>query len=87
MHPLTQDADVCERCRGDSPRQVLSLYVLPMNVSFSNIAIEEIPNMTGVHSGYFGNPQLEQLWYHTRSQGAGRWWKVEEGNCFADDEP
>ena len=66
---------------------IMSLYVLPMNVSFSNIAIEEIPNMTGVHSGYFGNPQLEQLWYHTRPRGAGRWWKVEEGNCFADDEP
>ncbi len=65
----------------------MSLYVLPMDVSFSNIAIEEVPNMTGVHTGYFENPQLEQLWYHTRSRGAGRWWRVEEGNCFADDEP
>ena len=50
--------------------------LLPLNVSFAHIAIEEVPCDTGFHSGYFADLSMTNNWSHTYSRGAGRWVKV-----------
>ena len=58
----------------------LELYVLPMNVSFSNIALMEVPTYDGYHYGYFDNLQFEAAWDHTPANHAGEWHNVLPGN-------
>ena len=60
-------------------------YVAPFNVSFSRIAIEEVPSEEGFHSGYYSDPSWSNLWSHTYSNGAGKWIKVHGGNYIAKD--
>jgi hypothetical protein len=63
----------------------LELYITPLDVSFFNIAVEEVPCNIGSHTGYFDNPLFSYMWYHTRSNGAGNWINLSLGNFFAYD--
>ena len=49
------------------------IYVLPRNVSFARISIEEIPCENGEHSGYFADASFANKWNHSIANGAGRW--------------
>jgi hypothetical protein len=64
----------------------LKLYVLPMDVSFSNIAIEEVPCDRGIRDGYFTHVDFSDMASHTRSNGAGIWCEVDSENGFMDDD-
>ena len=62
------------------------ILALPYDVSFEEIAIEEVPCDLGAHMGYFAQPAFSNIWYHSRDNGAGNWNKVEYGNlCGIDD--
>ena len=63
----------------------LHLYVLPLTVSFANIAVEEVPCLTGTHFGYFTNSIFSGRWSHTYDMGAGRWRNVGSGNYYGPD--
>ena len=63
----------------------LELYVKPLDVSFFEIAVEEVPCNRGLHTGYFDNPYFSHMWYHTRENHAGNWVDVSLGNFFAYD--
>ena len=65
---------------------MLRLYVRPFSVSFTGIAIEEVPQLTYRTSGYFSNPYYNGAFAHTVQAGAGNWLKVQEDNSFATDE-
>ncbi|MBQ6337858.1 MAG: hypothetical protein IJI36_01825 [Kiritimatiellae bacterium] len=57
----------------------LNLYVTPFDVSFSEIAVEEVPCFTYVAQGYFTNPYYQGAFGHTGGwwgAGAGVWLKV-----------
>ena len=41
----------------------MKLYVKPLDVSFAEIAVEEVPCAEGTHSGYFSLPQFSGEWY------------------------
>ena len=63
----------------------LPLYICPLDVSFANIAVEEVPhedhpNNGDVHTGYFARKDLALWWHHTRLNGAGKWRNVREAN-------
>ena len=64
---------------------MFQLFILPLSVSFSEIAVEEIPSNQGIHTGYFSNPYFAGSWYHTVERGAGRWWDVGYYNVWATD--
>ena len=63
----------------------LQLYVLPMSVSFSGIALEEVPSTIGTHTGYFADSFWQPDWYHLQEQGAGDWTNIQTGNFFMED--
>ena len=65
----------------------LDLYVIPRTVSFSNIAMQETPCLTGTHSGYFDNPEFADEWYHWTNHGAGEWHDIGGDNFFFEDYP
>ena len=57
----------------------LYLYVTPMDVSFSEIAVQEVPCFTYTVEGYSENPYFNGAFAHTGGQwgaGAGRWMDV-----------
>ena len=54
----------------------LGIYVLPGDVSFSGLMLEEIPCDRGSHGGYFDNEIFSEIWAHSSDNGAGRWWNV-----------
>lgn len=58
----------------------LYLYVTPMDVSFSEIAVQEVPCFTYTVEGYFENPYFNGVFAHT-----GGWWGAGAGN-WADVE-
>ena len=65
----------------------LHLYVTPLDVSFSEIAVEEVPCFTYEVEGYFENPYFNGVFAHTGGwwgAGAGRWFDVDRKNKFAD---
>ena len=64
----------------------MGLYVLPLDVSFSRIRIEEVPNVGGSHSGYFADTFFMSEWLHGEDQGAGDWLTVFGDNRFLNDE-
>ena len=64
----------------------IDLYVLPLDVSFSGIRIEEIPDVGGSHSGYFADTFFMSEWFHGEDQGAGDWREVYGNNKFLNDE-
>ncbi|MCR5751658.1 MAG: hypothetical protein K6G91_06835 [Kiritimatiellae bacterium] len=63
----------------------LRIYVLPETVSFSGIAMEEIPSTQGSHTGYFENPYFAKIWYHTEEMWAGRWGNIDYENYWDVD--
>jgi hypothetical protein len=63
----------------------LDLRVLPLDVSFAKLAIEEVPCDRGEKSGYFTNSLLANLWCHSVDNGAGEWREVDNDNSFATD--
>ena len=62
------------------------MFIYPMDVSFSQIAVQEAPCERGSHTGYFNNNQLSAIWCHSRENGAGLWSDVGSDNFFAYDE-
>lgn len=60
-------------------------YVMPMHVSFSGIAMEEVPSNEGFHDGFFANNYFCNEWYHTVEHEAGRWGNVRPDNFCGDD--
>ena len=64
----------------------IDLYVLPLDVSFSGIRIEEIPDVGGSHSGYFADTFFMSEWFHGEDEGAGDWREVYGNNKFLNDE-
>jgi hypothetical protein len=61
------------------------LLLVPLDVCFSEIAVEEVPCDIGIREGYFAMPIFAELQSHTRNNGAGVWCKVGEDNDFATD--
>ena len=62
------------------------LFLKPFDVSFSEIAVEEIPCERGERTGYFDRPEFVALQSHTTLNGAGRWMNVsEEDNGYGLD--
>ena len=61
----------------------LHLYVTPLDVSFSEIAVEEVPSLLYEAEGYFNNPFFNGAFAHTRIAGAGIWHDVSVENRFA----
>ena len=61
-------------------------YVMPMHVSFSGIAMEEVPSNEGSHNGFFNNNYFRNDWYHTAEHGAGKWENVRPDNFCGYDE-
>ena len=54
----------------------IALYVAPMDVSFDEIAVEEVPSELGDNMGHFTNACFSSRWSHTRGNGAGNWLNV-----------
>ena len=64
----------------------MDLYVLPLDVSFSGVKVEEVPDIGGSHSGYFADTFFMSEWFHGVDQGAGDWHLVQGNNRFLIDE-
>ncbi len=62
------------------------LTLLPTNVCFSKLMVEEIPTMSGTHTGFFATSVPTNWWYHSTTNGAGVWNDVEDNNSFAIDD-
>ena len=65
----------------------LYLYITPLEVSFSEIAVEEVPSLTYEAEGYFTNLYFNGAFAHTGGQwgaGAGRWADVDRNNQFGE---
>ena len=83
--------DVASRTFGVLPGRAggialeMSLYVLPRDVNFMGIKVEEIPDAGGTHSGYFADTYFMEEWYHGTEQGAGEWRSVYGNNFFLPD--
>ena len=61
-----------------------AFYVKPFTVSFSQIAVEEVPSNDGSVVGYFRYALSSNLWSHTSSAGAGEWHDVTVHNRMGD---
>lgn len=59
---------------------VQQFQVLPLFVSFSEIAVEEVPCVRGGATGYFRHAIPSNCWTHTRAAGAGKWYNVHIDN-------
>ena len=59
--------------------------VTPLTVSFSEIAVEEVPCDQGTIDGYFIYGIPTNLWTHTRAAGAGKWHDVDIHNRVGGD--
>jgi hypothetical protein len=59
---------------------VQEFHVKPGEVSFSRIAVEEVPCDSSQPTGYFGSPSISTVLVarsHTTAAGAGRWFDVD----------
>lgn len=65
----------------------MDLYVLPRDVSFEGLAVEEVPCDAGTASGYFGHEHFTNLLSHTSDNGAGNWIVLNGRHLFGEDEP
>ena len=73
----------------------IDLYVTPMDVSFSQIAVVEVPSTTSIYNGYFLHSYPSDKRSHNTLTGAGKWIEVrarnpndaneEVGNFFMTD--
>jgi hypothetical protein len=61
------------------------MYVTPLTVSFSGIAVEEVPCDQGSVEGYFRHATQTNRWSHTRAAGAGKWYDVDVHNRVGGD--
>ena len=61
-----------------------AFFVMPLTVSFSGIAIEEVPCDQGSATGYFRYAVPSSLWSHTREAGAGQWYNVTTSNQMGE---
>ena len=66
---------------------VMNIYILPLGVSFTEIAVEEVPCSVGVPTGYFSFPAMAGVASHTTQNGAGTWCNVQAGNKMGVDRP
>ena len=63
-------------------------YVKPTHVSFSQIAVEEVPCESSELTGYFDKPMVRLLlnaWSHNTDAGAGEWFNVAEDGQVGKD--
>ena len=74
-----------DMCAADYTAMQLDPYVTPLDVSFSGIAMMEVPTTTVGPSGYFTNEQFSSIWYHTKARGAGVWHNIRSDNYFFED--
>ena len=65
---------------------MLYLYAEPMDVSFSQIMIEEVPCTNCEKDGYFKNPYFDVISGHTRIAGAGEWARVDLDNKIGKED-
>lgn len=63
----------------------LELVILPTNVSFMGIAVQEIPSDYKDPQGYFANSYFDVVWSHTTNRGAGVWHEILAHNYFMND--
>ena len=63
----------------------LELVVLPTNVSFMGIAIQEVPTDYKDPQGYFANKHFDYAWSHTTDMRAGVWHNIQANNLFMYD--
>ena len=63
----------------------LDLYVSPDNVSFSGLALQEIP-ANGTHDGYFNSLVFTNIWNHTKGRKAGQWKAISPDNFYMTDD-
>jgi len=63
----------------------LELVILPTNVSFMGIAIQEVPSDYKDPQGYFANSYFDVIWSHTTNRGAGVWHNIQAHNYFMND--
>ncbi|MGN0846978.1 MAG: hypothetical protein ACI4RA_06295, partial [Kiritimatiellia bacterium] len=63
----------------------LELYIMPTNVSFNGIAVQEIPTSYRDPKGYFAHPCFQNVWSHTEDRGAGKWHDIAADNFFMYD--
>ena len=66
---------------------IMNIYILPLAVSFREIAVEEVPCDIGVSTGYFSFPAMAGVSSHTTQNGAGTWCNVDEDNNMGVDRP
>ena len=59
-------------------------YVLPLDVSFSQVDMEEVPSDQGAHGGYFSDQSFSRIWCHSRDMSAGRWLSVDSENKMGE---
>ena len=64
---------------------VQRLHVLPLDVSFQGVRIEEVPDAGSLKSGYFADTYFMNEWSHGPRQGAGVWQTVVSRNEFLLD--
>ena len=60
----------------------LDIQVLPLDVSFREIWVEEVPSTMGVQTGYFTHPYFDGDRCHSRENGAGVWFRVLDENTI-----
>ena len=63
----------------------LTLTILPTNVSFMGIAVQEVPSDYKDPQGYFTNQYFDFAWSHTTNRGAGVWHNIQTENFFMLD--
>ncbi|MBR4258676.1 MAG: hypothetical protein IKQ17_06580, partial [Kiritimatiellae bacterium] len=82
--PVAKDFGIATNHAGGAGMN-LEIFVQPETVSFSGIAMEEIPSTTGIHEDYFSNIYFESEWYHTEARGAGKWINIKASNLWDTD--
>ena len=63
----------------------LELVIIPTNVSFMGIAVQEVPSDYKDPQGYFANSYFDVVWSHTTNRGAGVWHNIQANNIFMYD--
>ena len=63
----------------------LELVILPTNVSFMGIAVQEVPSDYKDPQGYFTNSYFDFAWSHTTNMKAGVWHNIQAHNYFMND--
>lgn len=60
----------------------LDVQILPLDVSFRGISVEEVPSTMGIQTGYFAHPYFDGDRSHSRENGAGVWLGVQDDNII-----